>query len=218
MSRSFHGWGGMNLAGMGVRKFRNFETSWAGPGRMRGEFCLGSEDGRILLTDDQLNPSMNLKESPLTSPEAVNGVAFLPNLIAVSTRCEVVFATLQPVNGKGLRSVFPAGAHGVITTPSGYCVAPLGRGGLMVVKPSAGEYQPVVVKRVSHKPADFYKVVSITYAGGEVLTCAARKDGVAVIPFSPEGSGLVSSLTYPGLDVVDVCSLGGGFRPRPSPR
>jgi hypothetical protein len=77
----------------------------------------------------------------------------------------------------------------------------------MVVKPSAGKEQPITIRRVS-KPVDFYKVVYIPYAHGEVLACATRKDGITALPFQPEANAFVSSLTYPGLDVVDVCSLG----------
>jgi hypothetical protein len=208
MSKSSSGWNGADQAQIPIRKFRDFDVSWAGQGRRSGEFCFGSEDGRILITDEHLKPVEILKESSVPSGDAVNGLAFMNDLIAISTRCEVCFISPETVNGRGFRAVFPAGAHGVIATPSGYFVAPLGRSGLMVVKPSAGEDQPLTIKGVSQKPINFYKVVNIPCAGGEVLACAARLDGMAAMPFSSDGTEFVSSLTYPGLDVVDVCSLG----------
>src|SRR5947209_7947766 len=100
MSKSSVGWNGEDLA-MNIRRFRDFEVTWAGPGRMSGEFCLGSEDGRIIMTADDLTQPMALKESPVPSGEAINGVAFLNNLIVLSTRSEVVFMSQQPVGGKG---------------------------------------------------------------------------------------------------------------------
>jgi hypothetical protein len=195
-----------------VRRFRNFEVSWAGPGRAKREFCLGSEKGKILMTDEELKPTAFLGESPVTSEEAITGVAFLDNLIAVSTRCEVALVTLRSENGGGFRSVFAAGAHGVIATPSGYCVAPLGRSGIMVVKPSPGESQLVTLKTVSDKSVNFYSVTHITHRGGEVLVCAIRKNGMAAMPFDSGRDEFVSSLTYSGLDIVDVCSLGHDLR------
>jgi hypothetical protein len=191
-----------------LRRFRDFDVSWAGRGRNSGEFCFGSEDGKVLFTDEHLNDAKVLKESPLQSVEAINGLAFLHDRIGLSTRCEVVFVSQPGVNGNGFRSVFPAGAHGIIATASGYFVAPLGRSGLLIAKPSSGNDQPLTISRVSHKPINFYKVVHIPYGGGEVLAIAARLDGVAAMPFSSDGTGLFSSFTYPGLDVVDVCSLG----------
>ncbi|HLN32164.1 MAG TPA: hypothetical protein VK395_30825 [Gemmataceae bacterium] len=208
MSQNSSGWSGKDLTQTSIRRFRDFDVSWAGPGRKTGELCFGSEDGRILLTNEELIPTGRFKDSPIPSNEAINGIAFLNDLIALSTRCEVVFVSQQSVNGKGFRSIFPAGAHGVIATLSGYCVAPLGRSGVMMVKPSAGEQQPVTIRRVPNERFDFYKVINISSPGGELLVCATRINGVAAMPFPSEGAGFVSSLTYPGLDVVDVCSLG----------
>jgi hypothetical protein len=208
MSQNSSGWKEMDLGLTNIKRFRDFDVSWAGPGRKTGEFCFGSEDGRILLTNEQLALTGILKEPPVPSGEAINGIAFLNDLIALSTRCEVVFVSQQPVNGKGFRSVFPAGAHGVIATPSGFCIAPLGRSGLMVVQPSAGEQQPVTIRKVPHEHFNFYKVVNISGFGGELLVFAARMNGVGAMPFLLKGTGLISSVTYPGLDVVDVCSLG----------
>jgi hypothetical protein len=214
MSKTSSGWKDRDDTQVNVRRFHDFEVSWAGPGRRAGEFCFGSEDGRILTTDEQLTPVPRPEGSVVPSGEAINGVAFLNDSIAVSTRCEVALVSQQPVDGKVFRSVFPAGAHGVIVTPSGHCVAPLGRRGIMVITPSAGQDQPVALTKVSHKTVDFYKVTNVRCDRGEVLACAARKDGVAAMPFQSEGMGFVTSLSYPGLDVVDVCSLGQSL---PSP-
>jgi hypothetical protein len=208
MSNRFSNVNGADLGQIDIRKFSDFDVSWAGQGRSKGEFWLGSEDGRTLITDGHLQLAGSLKEFPLTSNEAINGLAFHNGTIAFSTRCEVVLVSSPPGTAKGLRSVFPAGAHGVIATPSGYFVAPLGRSGVMVVKPSVEEDQPLTIRKASHKPMNFYKVVHISYAGGEVLAFAARSDGIVAMPFLSQGNEFISSWNYPGLDVVDVCSLG----------
>jgi hypothetical protein len=140
--------------------------------------------------------------------EAINGLAFMDGWVALSTRCEVVFVTQRPVNGKGMLARCPTGAHGVIATEAGYFVAPMGRGGVLVVKPTTGKDQLLTVKKVSDKPVDFYKLVNIRCAGKEVLVGAARSDGMVALPFSRDGTAEVSSFTYPHLDITDVCPLG----------
>jgi hypothetical protein len=199
---------GIDIVSKIFMRFNDFEVSWAGPGRCTGEFAFGSEDGRILITDEDLKP-IALVKSPLNHSESINGLVFQDDWISLTTRCEVAFVSRGQVNGKHLRAIIPAGAHELITTASGYCVAPLGPGGIMVIKPSAGKYQnATILKSASDQPLIFYKVVSIADAAGEVLVCATRSDGVTAMPLFSNEPGFIRSFSYPGLDVVDVCSLG----------
>jgi hypothetical protein len=195
-----------------VRTFRDFEVSWAGHCPLNGGFCFGSEDGRILITDEAGGGAMGLKEPPAPSGEAINGLAFTRDLIAVSTRAEVVFVSQRPSQGKGYRSVLPGGAHGIVVTPSGRCVAPLGRSGLLRVTPVEGVQQPVTISRAADEVFNFYKAVYVPTPNLEVIACATRFGGVIGVDLSQgQTSRTFTSLRHVGLDIVDVCALGEGF-------
>ena len=197
-------------------QFPGFAISWAGPGGREEDFCFGSEDGKLQFTTVDGVPIGGFVSGE-ENPEAVNGVAFIGPVIAVSTRNEVTFWALpRPGSREAQRAVFPCGAHGVIATAEGYFVAPLGRTGLMKVRAGREEEQPVTVSRTTRQTFDYYKVVSLhSYGHPEVLACAARFGGVVGTELVQEdGRGQMSSITFPGLDVVDVCSLGTGVIPR----
>jgi hypothetical protein len=150
------------------------------------------------------------------SGEAINGAAFLGDYLAVSTRNEVAFWYLpRTAQEKPADAVCPVGAHGVIATNSGYFVAPLGRRGLMAVKPDR-ESQEVAILRGQGRELYFYKAISVQTNNSypEILVCAARSDGVLTMS-APAGAKEAEhkprrkcrSSTFVGLDVVDVCSL-----------
>jgi hypothetical protein len=192
----------------------DFAVSWAGPSG-RDDFCFGSEDGKLRFTTVD-GESIGGLTSGLENAEAVNGVAFIGDVIAVSTRNEVTFWTVPQSEGKkALRAVFNCGAHGVVATAEGYFFAPLERTGLMKVRASHDEVQPVKISRARHPILDYYKVIGLhSYGRPEVLACAARYGGVAAMELMQEDDcGQISSITFPGLDVVDVCSLGSGVTP-----
>jgi hypothetical protein len=196
-------------------KFPGFAISWAGPGGREEDFCFGSEDGRLQFTTVD-GVAIGGFVSGEENPEAVNGVAFIGPVIAVSTRNEVTFWTLpRPGSKEAQRAVFPCGAHGIVATAEGFFVAPLGRTGLMKARAGREEEQPVTVSRATHQTFDYYKVISLhSYGRPEVLACAARFGGVVGTELVQEnGRGQISSMTFPGLDVVDVCSLGTGVIP-----
>jgi hypothetical protein len=191
--------------------FPDFEVSWAGNYPWKRGFCFGSEDGRLLFSKQDGQGELGPSGIQAPSHEAINGVAFLEDSIAISTRSDVSFVT-PPQNGrKGFLSGEPRGAHGIIATKSGYFVAPLGRSGLLLVKPEAGPQQPVATCGES-LDFDFYRVISIPVQNSELLVCALRKGGVAALPVLANGDKRpISSITFPGLDVVDVCPLGEGL-------
>src|SRR5436309_1865580 len=106
-------------------RFEDFEVSWAGASSLdNSTFCFGSEDGRLLWTDPNGEFRMNLP-SGTESAEAVNGVAFIPNWLCVTSRSQVNLITVpQNLEEQPLLAHFPLGAHGVISGSSGYFFAP----------------------------------------------------------------------------------------------
>jgi hypothetical protein len=193
-------------------RFRDFEACWAGSHPFRAGFCFGSEDGRLLFTDEQ-GKDLGGPTKGSISGEAINGVATWRRWLAVTTRSEVNLVTLPTSAAeKTVAAVFPAGAHGVITTGSGYFVCPLGPSGLMVVRPQLGGEQHLTVRTGPQGSPYFYRVVSLRApAGHEVLACATRRDGVAAMDFrGEEPEGKLNTITFDGLDVVDVCALSPG--------
>src|SRR5262249_11758168 len=122
-------------------------------------FCFGTEDGQIRLhslAGQGGRPPLRVVESG----EAINGVADVNDLMAVSTRSEVVFFRLDPSGSAREVYRYEGGAHGVISTPSGRMIAPLGPNGLLVV---GIRNQEPFRKEVIPKGRDyyFYKVASL---------------------------------------------------------
>lgn len=185
-----------------------FAISWAGAGRHDGEFCLGSEDGRLLFIAHVGDDVQDLRFGDPDS-ESVNGTAFIGSTYAVSTRSEVVFLTVPTAGPHGTRIVFPCGAHGVIATAEGSFVAPLGPTGLMTTRPTTSDVQAITLHRIRERPLNYYKAVSVvSHRVPEVIVCAARKDGMVATPLTSVGLTGARVMTLPGLDVVDVCPLG----------
>src|SRR3954453_14673839 len=120
-------------------RFPGFDISWAGLARpWREGFCFGSEDGRIKFAafDSNEGPAPIIV---VESREAINGVGFSGDMIAVSTRAEVVFWQLSESSEDYEKGTFTGGAHGVTVTPAGNFVAPLGIDGLLIKNPKSFE-------------------------------------------------------------------------------
>ena len=161
-------------------QFSDFAVSWAGPGG-RDDFCFGSEDGKLQFTTVD-GAFIGGFVSGEENPEAVNGVAFIGPVIAVSTRHEVTFWSFPRRGSRQVQRAifFHCGSHSIIATSEGYFVAALGRTGLMKARAGRADEQPVTVSRATHRVLDFYKVISLhSYGQPEVLACAARFGGVA---------------------------------------
>ena len=137
-------------------------------------YCLGSDDGRVQLASVDGTPSID----PVTvapSGEAINGITFSGNMMAVSTRNEVAFwhHTLSS-RGRDERAVRPGGTHGVVEINGGF-VAPMGRSGLLLMGPKRANTQTVSVLKPSDGPLNFYRVVTLESPDlGEVVACASR--------------------------------------------
>ena len=81
----------------------------------------------------------------------------------------------------------------------------------MTVKPPFDDQHPISVSSGELPGLNIYRVVSLrSDTTQELLACAARGAGVGVtrIRWDQESHNL-SALTFDGLDVVDVCAIGG---------
>jgi hypothetical protein len=187
-----------------------FEVSWAGDCPWRPGYCLGSDDGRIQLASvDGCWRVGPYEISP--SGEAVNGVAFSDDLMAVSTRSDVTFLKV-PLLGTGHveRASYFGGAHGVFATQGGGIAAPMGRSGILLMGPLSTQSQRVRVLAASDDSLYAYKLVSLSDPDrGTILACAGRRGGLSSLPLS--GPGLENygkKLRPAGVDFVDIAALG----------
>jgi len=182
----------------------DFEATWAGEYPPAQGVALGAEDGRILLAAKDGNIVGRAKAE---SDEAINGLAFLPNWMGISTRAEICFVDVTP----GQEPTFvpsPYGAHGVIVGPDEQFIAPLGTNGLLFFKPQAGEELPLTISRPRARNLYIYRVISMIGSSGQrVVAAATRRDGIAAMPFDLPERGL-HTLTFDGLDAIDLCQLG----------
>jgi hypothetical protein len=200
--------GNMSGGAFSLIDLQGFDTSWAGAYLNNDGFCFGAEDGRIRVTDSHGRTQLETKDPATRSGEAINGVAFLPGWMAVSTRNEVGLLNIPPTT----LAETPYGAHGVIAGSGGYFFAPLGLTGFAFFRPSEADQQLFLISGGTEKKAYCYRVISLTAPdGSELLAFANRRDGVGTTTFRAEGSGhKLRTLTFAGLDVVDVCPLNPG--------
>jgi len=126
--------------------------------------------------------------------------------MCASTRNEILLRLDNSKQG----AIFPMGAHGVIAGHSGYFLAPLGREGLLFCRPKEGPEQTVTVSSGPTEDAYFYRLISLQASSGqEIVACATRRGGVAAMEFRGEDQKhTLSTITFDGLDVVDLCPLG----------
>lgn len=189
-----------------------FEVCWAGSHPFRKGLCFGSLDGKILFTDEE-GVSPRPAGNGSVSQEAINGVACVGTWVVVTTRQEVNFWPLPGTDGgHSLGFAFPFGAHDITTTPSGYFIAPLGRTGIMAVKPPFVFESPVTVYSFDEPSFYAYRTIALrSQTGAEVLACACRLGGIAAGEFSGDQKKIpMTTATFKGLDVVDICPLNPG--------
>lgn len=190
-------------------RFPNFDISWAGESGLGPKgFCFGSTDGRILFTDQDFRPIPPVYDA-VQSGEAINGVAFAGDMMAITTRAELRLARIEDSEiAKCPQPSYPGGAHGVIATPSGMIVAALGTNGHFVTGRARDGLHMVVIKAEGVGPY-CYEVASLgTTADGELLISAARREGFTTLEISHDWkSASLRGLRLPGADVISVCSL-----------
>lgn len=185
-------------------ELENFDATWAGQNPLSPGFCFGSEDGRLLFTDEQgIKMSEPWKGSH--SGEAINGVARMGGWIAVTTRADV---TVQNLANKEI-VVLPYGAHGVTAASGGYFVAPLGRAGIMLMRPGPGNKHEVAALGAEGNDKYFYRIVAAKSTDGkDLLACACRQSGIGITEMRwGQDSYNMRVATFDGLDVVDICAV-----------
>jgi hypothetical protein len=193
--------------------FDHFEISWAGENPQTGELCFGSDEGRFRMRGEE-GPS-----GPICpSGEAVNGIAFSGQAMAMSTRCDVALIQFGD-DGDPHGAIYDGGAHDVIAASSGGFVAPLGVHGILTMKPTPGPKQLLAKWKPVGNRINFYKFVNCTGDGEvDLIVGACRDDGLAIIEFDSLGDRIKPRQTrfaqLPGLDLIDVCSLRSPEWPR----
>jgi len=190
------------------RRFQDFEVSWIGPNPLGAGFCLGTENGGIVLTDESFHHARAHLAS--AAKESVNGVGFSQGWFAVSTRADVNLISSESANGRELPGmVCPVGGLGVEVLPSGYFAVPLGRNGMMFVKPGVTATDAVTFSNSAEAPINLSRILALQGSQGQdILVCAGRKNGLGLTEFS-EGTSKHPMRTsrFGALDIVDVCQI-----------
>lgn len=180
-----------------------FEVSWAGEDPFGQRYCFGSEDGRLMFLDPKtLERSGPFVVAP--SREAVNGVALTRSSIVVSTREDVVCVRL--IDGVEHVATLPQGAHGVCVSSQGEFYAPVGQQGLLKLVPRSETLSVSILS-----PDDpgmevyFYRIACLSSpARKEVLACALRRGGFAVLPLGEFDPRTPPKMMRTATDIIDV--------------
>jgi hypothetical protein len=194
----------------------NFGITWAGVNPFGEGFCIGSETGHLVLTDTK-GGRRSLLGRASASGEAVNGVAFSQNWLAVTTRKDINFvAPLLLDNRHSQAVVIAGGALDVVVAPSGYFVIPLGPAGVMFVKPGMREDDPVTISNSEKHGLNFSRVIALEgETESDLIICAGRRGGLGYADFREGVRGqLLHTVKFDELDIVDVCSMGSSEQPR----
>ncbi len=181
-----------------------FKASWVGEYPSGQGIAFGAEDGRILLVQKDGEIVGGLKPE---SEETINGLAFLPGWMGISTRDEVCFVDFTSILDPTVVRI-PYGSHGVIVGPHGHFLAPLGANGLLSFKPTKVENPPVTISRPPKTDLYFYRVICLIGPTGQhVVAVATRGNGIAAMPFDSPERG-IHTLTFEAFDAIDLCPLG----------
>jgi hypothetical protein len=163
------------------------------------------------MTDEAAVPVDKAKDGSI-SGEAINGIAASGMSLAVSSRREITLRTWTAANPERITvSGVPHGAHGIIVTPSGNFLAPLGRDGVMIIRPNSRPNDPVGVLTGDRDGLVFYRVIAIPrLEGRDLLVCATRQGGMGITEIQwGQDTYNMKLATFAGLDVVDVCAISG---------
>jgi hypothetical protein len=144
----------------------------------------------------------------------VTGVAFWDSFMAVSTPNKIVIQYHNPEKKQAKETGVEVGAHGILATPSGRFLAPIGVGGLLEIKPDLNISGFPNLHAPKGRVLNFYSAVSLPGVslpgdGSETIVCSTRRDGIALVSLPQQDSGgRVRVKPCEGVDVVDVCALG----------
>lgn len=190
-------------------RFDDFDVTWAGPNPFRHGFCFGSDDGRLRFTDEE-GKIIGEPFPQVASREAINGVAFHEDCLAVSTRAEVTLFVMNDGHAKSVTTaVISVGAHNIVATDSGYFIAPCGMSGLMLLKAEPNKAEVVDAHSLTDRSICFYAAIALPNTReGEVLVFAIRQGGVGIMPFSGKIERQdMSTAHFSNQDIVDLCPL-----------
>lgn len=185
------------------------DITCVGPSPFENVLSLGFDDGTMRFLD-LVQHEWSIPHPISPSQEAVNGFAAIPGKsLAVSTPADVSF--LQFLPDRPIISHFPHGAHGVIATPSGTYVAPLGHTGLLFVQPMPDDNQEMHVSQVDDHNQNlyYYRAAAVhDHAGNEYLGIAHRNNGIGIMPFTNKTTNKsILRFQEEQYDFVDACSV-----------
>jgi hypothetical protein len=193
----------------------DFDIAWAGDGPWASGYWFGSDDGRIRFLG--IGGSMDVGPYAVApSGDAINGIAFAGDVMATSTRSEVVFLHVpRPGDGRVERAIFHGGSHGVTATQSGRLVASMGTNGILWLGPKTSGLQRVKLIGGATDAVNHYKIATLGSADGiDVIASAARRGGFTIVLLAEDGSVRDGRrLIAQGVDFVDVCSLNSKDHP-----
>ena len=188
----------------------DFGITWAGANPFGEGFCLGSETGQLVFTDTK----GALRSRPVqasASGEAINGFTFSNGWLAATTRKDINLLAPVLLNKQDTETVvISGGALDVVAAPSGYFVLPLGRSGVMFIKPGMKEDEPVTIGKSGSAGLNFCRVIALNGDNGkDLIVGAGRRGGVSFADFQEGMRGqILHTVAFPELDFVDVCSIG----------
>ena len=179
--------------------------SWAGLCPWNNRICVGTEDGYVGFAD------IPILTKVVDNP--VNGIAFLGDMLALTTTEEIVAIRRDPKNEFGFidRSlVYDGGAYGVIDSPTGCFLAPLGKDGILAFRHESNGGLRVQIGTWNEPGRYYYKLIHLGESSGheQVFACATRSSGLFV--FSLESGALAAMAgdeSDGSFNVMDVCSL-----------
>jgi hypothetical protein len=189
-------------------QIENDEITWAGECPWTGSYGIGTARGRVVCYKE-VGGVLTPEFDETLADDAINGIAYWSDFIGISTRSEVFVHRRIPNRPIERLVAGPGGAHGILATPTGQFLAPMGIKGLFCVDVSKSANFRAWTEGVDGVPINLYGLTRLGNAAGtEVLACAGRIDGLMRIQFDPGAqSSDVSRLTASGIDFVDVCSL-----------
>ena len=185
------------------------EITWAGVCPGNENYCLGTESGKVFLLNAGDKGRGEVLGEFKVSNEAINGVAFWNDLVGITTRSEVLVYPVPPLGAAlSLIGGSTSGAHGIIATPRGRLLAPMGSEGLYCFDGEQACEDRGWIDRPAQGVRNYYKVAYMgEWHGKEIIACATRTDGLARFELHETDASRVISLAAPTVDLIDVCSL-----------
>lgn len=195
--------------------FPGTAITWAGEFPWFNALCFGTETGTLWITSRTGAIGLPLQQVA-ESGEAINGVAFTRNAMAVSTRADITINRfIDTFESKRDVIVDQTGAFDLIAAGQDRLIAPRGFDGFLLAEVSDNG----LLDRRELKPHGqelfFYRLAHLGAApqGGELLAGAGRADGIIRIALGPGNEGCiaisrgVSSVDQESIDVINICPM-----------